>query len=219
MLDLVRRTLKYAEKVSDYAEVRFENTDANKITVKNGNIEATGFDKRFGISIRVLKNGFLGFTATNNLNFANLKLQVGNALKLAKCSKNILKKPVEFSEEKTYEDNYSVKEKVKIENIGLEEKIKNILEIEKELLGTKIKLPIRYLDYSDSIREKIFINSEGTLIQAKIPRISFEYMITFVSNNSSVQRSFQYGGTGGWELFDEWKLKRKFQARLKFCQE
>jgi len=215
MLDLVKRTLNYAERISDYAEIRFENTDFNKITVKNGNVESTEFDKRYGISIRVLKKGFLGFVATCDLRFSNLKKQVDKALKIAKHAQSILRKPVKLSEEKAYKDKYSVKEKEKLENVSLEEKIKNVLEIEKGLLSTKIKLPIRYLDYSDSFREKIFMNSEGALIQTKIPRISLEYMITFISGNSSAQRSFSYGGSGGWELFEKWNLREKISDEAK----
>ncbi|OGI12523.1 hypothetical protein A3K64_01300 [Candidatus Micrarchaeota archaeon RBG_16_36_9] len=215
MLDLVRKTLNYAEKLSDYAEVRFENADVNKITLKNGNVEATEFGKRFGISIRILKDGFLGFASTNNLEFSNLKKQVDRSLKIAKLSRNILKKPVELSEEKSFKDNYSVGQKIKLENISLEEKLDNIFEIEKALLSTKINLPIRFLDYSDSFREKIFMNSEGASIRASMPRISFDYMITFMSGNSSVQRSFSYGGSGGWEIFQSWNLRQKLSDEAK----
>ncbi len=215
MLDLVKKILIYAEKLSDYAEVRFENAKKNKIIIKNGNLEATEINKSFGISIRILKNGFLGFSSTNDLKFSNLKQQVNKALKLAKLSKKILKKPIKFSEEKTFKDKYIVKEKIKLENVSLERKIKKILEIEKELIKTKIKLPIRFFEYSDEIREKIFMNSEGTFILSKIPRISFEYMITFLSNGFSEQRVFQYGGTGGWELLNKWKLKQKILNEAK----
>jgi len=215
MFDLVKKTLNYAEKSSDYAEVRFENAKTNKIIVKNGNIEATEFNKKFGISIRFLKNGFLGFAATNNLNFSNLKKQVDKALKIAKYRGKILEKPVRLSEEKPFKDKYEIKEKIKLENVSLEEKIKSIFEIEKELLGTKVQLPIRFFEYSDSNKEKIFMNSEGALIQSKIPLISFEYMITFLSGNASAQRSFQYGGSGGWELFKQWNLKQRVSDEAK----
>ncbi|NIO44086.1 MAG: TldD/PmbA family protein [Candidatus Aenigmarchaeota archaeon] len=215
MLDLAKKTLRYAEKFSDYTEVRFENLKTNRVIVKNGNLEATEVNKIFGISIRVLKNGFLGFVSTNNLKFSNLKKQVNKALKLANYSKNILKKPVKLSEEKAFKDKYNVKEKIKLENISLEEKINKVFEIEKALIKTKIKLPIRLLEYSDEIKEKTFINSEGSLIQSKVPRISFDYVITFISNGSSEQRVFQFGGVGSWELLRQWKLKQKILEEAK----
>ncbi len=216
MLDTVRKTLLYAEKFSDYAEVRFEDSRTNKITIKNGNLEATESNKIFGISIRVLKNGFLGFVATNNLSFPNIKKCVDNALKIARNSKSVVKKPIELSKERSFKESYEVKQKIKLESIKLDEKIKNILEIEKELVNTKINLPIRLFEYNDSVKEKILMNSDGSLIQARIPRLGFDYIITFLSNASSEQRSFQYGGTGGWELFDEWDLKQRIseEARI-----
>ena len=130
-------------------------------------------------------------------------------MKLAKYSKKILRKPVKLSTEEPFKDKYSVKQKIKFENISLEQKIKKIFEIEKDLIKTKIKLPIRYLEYFDEKREKIFVNSEGSLIQAKIPKMSFDYIIAFISNGSSEQRISQKGGTGGWELLKQWKLKQK----------
>lgn len=215
MLDLVRKTLSYAEKYSDYAEVRFENAKTNRIIIKNGNLEATEINKNFGASVRILKDGFLGFVATNNLKISNLKQQIQRALKLAKQSKNVLKKPIRLSGETTFKDRYSVNEKIKLENISLEEKIKNVLKIEKALVDTKIKLPIRFFEHFDEIREKILMNSDGSLIQSRIPRISLDYLITFLSNGSSVQRSFKYGGSGGWELFKEWNLKQKILDEAK----
>jgi len=215
MFDLVKRILEYTREFSDYAEVRFENAKTNRIAIKNGNLEATEINKNFGISIRILKDGFLGFVATNDLRFSNLKKQVKKALKIVNQSKSIIKKPIRLSEENSFIDNYSVSEKIKLENISLEEKIKNVLDIEKALVDTKIKLSIRFFDYFDEIKEKIFMNSEGSIIQARIPRISLEYLITYLSNVSSVQRSFKYGGSGGWELFDEWNLEQKILDEAK----
>jgi TldD protein len=213
MLDLVEKALKYAEKLSDYAEVRFEDAQVNRLILKNGILEVTDISKIFGICIRVLKNGFLGAVYSNNLEFANIKKLINNALKIAKTSK--LKAPISLSKEETFVDKYEVKEKIKLESISLQEKIKNILDIEKTLLDTNLNLPMRYFEQSDELREKIYMNSEGTKIISKIPRVSLEYMITLVSNNSSEQRSFQYGGSGGWELFKNWNLQEKLVEEAK----
>lgn len=215
MLDLVEKTLKHAEKLADYAEVRFENSKTNRIIVKNGTLEATEVNKNFGISIRVLKDGFLGFIATNDLKFSNIKEQIKKVLKIAKTSKKTLKKSISLSEEKVFRDKYEVKQKIKLGNISLEQKIKNIFEIEKALIDTKIKLPLRLFEHYDEVRERIFVNSEGAKIQAKIPRITFEYIITFISGGFSEQRAFQFGGSGGWELLKHWKLKQKILEEAK----
>jgi TldD protein len=202
MLDLAEKVLKYVENLANYAEVRYENAVGNKFIIKNGILEATDISKTFGISIRYLKNGFLGTIYSNNLEFAKLKELIDRILK--KTSTKILKNPVEFSKEKVYTDNYEVKQKINLENISQEEKIKAVLEIEKALLDKK--LAMRYFELYDEIKEKIYLNSEGSKIISKIPIVGLDYVLTFVANSDSEQRSFQYGASGGWELFNSWGL-------------
>lgn len=200
MLDLAERVLKFVEGIADYSEVRYEKSSGNRFIVKNGVLEVTDISKSFGISIRYLKKGFLGTVYSNNLDLAKLKVLIANALK-----KTIpVKKPVEMSNEKVYQDSYEVKQKVNLEDIGQGEKIKELLEVDKALI--KKKLAMRYFELYDDIKEKVYVNSEGSKIVSKIPRIGLDYNLTLVANGSSEQRSFQYGGSGGWELFKKWNL-------------
>jgi TldD protein len=205
MLDLVERLLKYVEGLADYAEVRYENASGSRFIVKNGVLEATDISKMFGVSIRYLKKGFLGTLYSNNLEFAKLKALIDETVK--KASTRILKKPIEFSKEKVYNDSYEVKQKINLKDVSQEEKIKAVLEIEKALLNKK--LAMRYFELYDEFKEKIYVNSEGSRIISKVPRIGFEYALTLIANNDSEQRSFQYGGSGGWEIFNGWNLIEK----------
>ena len=68
---------------------------------------------------------------------------------------------------------------------------------------------MRYFELYDELKEKIYVNSEGSRITSKIPRVGFEYALTLVANGDSEQRSFQYGGSGGWEIFNSWNLTEK----------
>jgi len=205
MLDLVERVLKYVEGLADYAEVRYENAKGNRFIIKNGVLEATDISKTFGISIRYLKKGFLGAIYSNNLDFAKLKALIDRTLKKT-ASKN-LKKHIELSKERVYTDSYEVKQKINLEDVSQEEKIKAILEIEKALLSKK--LAMRYFELYDEIKEKMYVNSEGSKIISKIPRVGIEYVLTLIANADSEQRSFQYGGSGGWEIFNSWNLIEK----------
>jgi len=202
MLDIVGRVLKYVEGLADYAEVRYENTSGSRFIVKNGVLEATDISKTFGIAIRYLKKGFLGTLYSNTLEFAKLKALIDETIN--KTSTKILKKPIDFSKEKVFGCNYEVKQKINLENVSQEEKIKAIFDLEKSLLSKK--LTMRYFELYDEIKEKIYANSEGSRIISKIPRIGFEYALTLVANGDSEQRSFQYGGSGGWEVFNSWNL-------------
>ncbi|MFQ6055492.1 MAG: TldD/PmbA family protein [Methanosarcinales archaeon] len=206
MLDLAEKALKYANSLSDYAEVRSENFESNKIILKNGNVDLTNFIKSSGLCIRVFKKGSMGLAFISEPDFEKIKKAISSAIKMTKYSRKFIKKPILLSREKTNRKKYQVKEKIKIKNISLEEKVKELLNIEKEVLKTNLNLPVRYFELVDEFREKYFINSEGSKIHSKIPRIYFEYMLTFLSNRSTEQRLFEYGGSGGWELFKKWKL-------------
>jgi TldD protein len=205
MLDIVERVLKYVEGLAGYAEVRYENTSGSRFIVKNGVLEATDISKTFGIAIRYLKKGFLGTLYSNTLEFAKLKALIDKTIN--KSSNKILKNPIDFSKEKVYGCNYEVKQKINLENVSQEEKIKAIFDLEKSLLSKKMAM--RYFELYDEIKEKIYANSEGSRIISKIPRIGFEYALTLVANGDSEQRSFQYGGSGGWEIFNKWNLIEK----------
>jgi predicted Zn-dependent protease len=202
MIDLVERVLKYVESMADYSEVRYENATGNRFIIKNGILEATDISKTFGISIRYLKKGFLGTIYSNKLEFASIKTLIDKIIKNA--SAKGLKTSVRLSEEKAYTDNYEVKQKINLKNVSQEEKIKAVLEIEKALSDKK--LAMRYFELYDEFKEKIYVNSEGSKIISKIPRLGLDYALTFIANNDSEQRSFQYGASGGWELFKNWNL-------------
>ena len=203
MLDLAERILKYIESLTEYSEVRYENVIGNRFIIKNGILEATDLSKSFGLAIRYLKKGFLGAIYSNELDFARLKELIDNSVKKTPA----IKKPIELSKEKIFTDNYEVKQKIDLNNISQEEKIKAVLEIEKALLDKN--LAMRYFELYDEIKEKIYVNSEGSKIISKMPRIGFDYALTLITNNDSEQRTFQYGAAGGWEIFQSWDLNEK----------
>ena len=209
MLDIVEKTLKYAEKISDYVEVRAENAESNKIIFKNSNVEIVDSTRTIGLCVRLLKNGALGAAFTNNFNLSKIKKTINEAIKMAKSSRKNLKKQITLSKEKSNKGSYEVKGEIKLKNVNLEDKIKELIELDKELLSTKLNIPARFFELSDEIREKCYSNSDGSFVYSKIPRIGLEYLISLVSNGLSQQRMFQLGGAGGWEIFRNWDLNKR----------
>ncbi len=54
--------------------------------------------------------------------------------------------------------------------------------------------------------EKLYINSEGSKIRAKIPRIEYFYMLGVIENGNFEQSYRQYGMSDGYEIFDRWDI-------------
>jgi TldD protein len=209
MIGEAHKILKYAEKKADYVDVRVENLRKNRLVLKNGNLEIFDSSKSIGICIRIIKNGAMGVAFSNSLKFSKMKKTVSKAIKLAKVSKKILKQTINLSEEKSHKDKYEVKQVFSLESINSEERIKFLVEVDKDLIFYKFPISMRFFEFSDEIKEKYYVNSEGSRIYSKIPRLSLEYLITVTSNGLSEQRMFQLGGTGGWEIIKKWNLRER----------
>ncbi len=192
MEDIMERVLNKID--ARFAEVRYMRIKMNLITVKNGVVNTVASTEEDGFAVRVVNEG-IGFGATNDL--SKLDEIAERAIKLAKNRKN----KVEFSQEKSYEDSWSVEEKKKIENMDMEEKINYLIDVDKRL-SAQMKLQM----LRDKEIEKIYMNSEGTKIRAKIPRVEYFYMMGVMDNGNFEQSYRQYGISGGYEIFDRWDI-------------
>ncbi len=214
MFDICEKALKFASG-AQWAEARLEVSSANSAVLKNGVPEAQGFEKSIGIAIRLLLNGALGIAFTNNFSDDSLRSGVNNALKMAKAASRLNRKPVSLSAEKTIKHDYEVSQKTKLEDVSPEEKLKRLMEIDKEVVETKLPIPYRYLSLSDCSTEKFYINSEGTRIRSVIPHVSMFYFLTAKVGNETAQRSNHLAGTGGWELVKQFKPEERLVEESK----
>ncbi|MBU4493316.1 MAG: TldD/PmbA family protein, partial [Nanoarchaeota archaeon] len=204
--ELADFAVKYALKLgADYSEVRLESTTSNSFILKNGIAEASGFGKINGLGMRIIKNKTLGFASTNHMDKEKIKKLIQNTINTTEKASH-LREEINLSEEKANKDRYRVKQKINLNDVGPEEKIRLLFDAEKELIDTKIKIPSRYLSLSDSITTEYLVNSDGTNILATVPRVCFFYLLTVEKNNKTSQRIWQYGQTGGFEFVKKWDI-------------
>ena len=92
----------------------------------------------------------------------------------------LVKKKIDFSKEKTNNANWRVEEKINIENIGFEDLYGLLKEIDKNLEkgNADVAFNKRILTLNTHLEEKIYMNSDGTMIKSRIPRLSFHSYIT-----------------------------------------
>jgi len=217
IIDLLKKALDYAvASGASYAEARFHNDLRKNITLKNGYVEAVEADYERGVGIRVIVNGGLGFASTNILKPETLTSVVDRAVKMARASSLHRTVGIRFSEEDAYSVNWSVFEKKSLENWGLNDKIDYFKKLDGDILSQGVNVSSRYLTYSEEGSEKVYVNTEGSLILARIPRPSFSAIIT-VSDSSKgvVQRVLQFGGCGGLEALEAWRLEEKLKEEAK----
>ena len=162
--DLAQLAINHATKLgATYTDIRLETHYNELITIANGKTEKAVINRKKGIGIRTLVNGAWGFQSTTNLTKKGIKQATETAYKTAKASSKHTKTPTKLAPTKTHKASYTTKIKIDIENIPLEDKLKQITQWEKNLHTTN-KIIRGLADYTALKINKLFLNSEGTKI-------------------------------------------------------
>src|SRR3989338_7740645 len=212
MQEFVEKAVSLAK--CDYAEARIESTTGDNIILKNGDIIAIGTKISKGMCIRAINNGSLGISFTNDFSNAGIKSAVDRAVKLAKASQKIIKDKIKLSGEKPVKDRYSVKEKKRLADVSMQEKLEGRIDVDKSLISNKLNFMTRFFDFSSESREKYFANSEGCSVYSYVPRLSLFCLIS-VKSTAVEQRMEHFGNAGGWEFFDKWDLEKRLAEEAK----
>ncbi len=217
--DLVLYAIDYARELgASYAEARYHKNDVFLIVSRNGTIIGAGRQLKEGIGIRVLVDGALGFSATNKLDNESVREAVEEAYRLAKAHARLMKNPIEFDNTRVGRAKYNVVEKKPFTLMSLDEKVS----IHKELWDIvskatrEAKIPVFFLNYTESVEEKIIANSDGAFIVSRVPRLALFYNVVVTSpQGGSIQRFEQLGASGGLENLEEWRLYETLDQDIK----
>ena len=216
-LDLVDFAVDYArEKGASYAEARYEHQIEENFILKNSVLDALYFGEDNGIGVRVLAKGGLGFAATNSMTRTDVKAIVDDAVKIAKAAHR--KDPIVFPPEASVVTTWSVPQVKKLSDVPVEEKIEEILHIDRELTDLKIKMPARFFQQGNKQIDKYFVNSEGSRIKSFSPRVRLYYFLTVMANGNVEQTYQNYGWSGGWEALNELEMRRRVIDEAKSMQ-
>ena len=207
----VERALSLGAK---YADVRLETTKKNDFILKNGIPQTAGFERIHGLGIKIEVNDCFGFACTNELETEMdkdiVKKMVEKAMKMTRAaSKN--SEPAKMADAPVEEANYEVNQKIKLEDLTPQDKLNTLFEIEKSISATHLDCPGRFFSLSDFSTEKYYVNSEGSKILSKIPRVEFWHFVTIKDGHKSSQRYWHYGDAGGWERI----VERNFAEKLR----
>jgi TldD protein len=202
----------------EYAEVRAHNTESENLVVKNGVLDAYNSAVNTGFCVRILAEGGLGFASTNRWTKDEAKAVVDTAYKFAVMAKR--KEKIKFAEEKGVEERWHVSQKQKIEDIPPEQKIEELMEVDKQLSSQDgLDVPGRVIACTITLTEKYFINSENSKISSFVPKIAPFAFITIVEKGKPEQAYKQFGRSGGWEAFNEWNMSKVLSHEAKTLQQ
>jgi TldD protein len=206
--DLVDYALEYARsKDIEYAEARAQSQVQDTIVIRNGILEAYTSAIDSGFCVRILAKGGIGFASTNKWTKEEAKAIVDLAYKHAKAAGR--KEKIKFEEEKAVKTKWAVDQKKKIEDVSPEQRISEFMEIHKTLASCGVKIPATIFQCAINLTSKYIVNSDGSQISSFVPRVGGFVFMTVAEQGKTEQAPEQFGYSGGWEAFDQWKIADK----------
>jgi TldD protein len=207
MMDGERLLDLLTKEGADYAEVRFHRSVEVSALLKNGEAEPPEYTEVYGVGVRVLKGGSLAFASTNILDWESLKSTGLRALRMAEaCARHSAR--TGMSEEPAVKRDWGVDFKEDPTEVEASTILEVLRSVDSSLLEVKgVSFPNRLLVFGGSLEEKEYLNSEGTRMRSIVPRVGGYFILTAsIGGRGTVQRTLQFGESGGWERVGSMKL-------------
>ncbi len=204
--DVADFALKYLQSNgAEYAEVRLEHTHVHSVVMKNDVVEAVGFDEYQGVGMRFIANKRLGFVSTNEFDRQKMQAIMDKALRVTQATGK-LAEPTYLAEDKAHTATYEVKQKIKLVDLDVDSRVRLLQDGDESIRHTGVNVPARYLSYTDNDTTEYLINSNGTKITARVPKVNMYYFLTIAANGRMAQRYWVYGASGGFEVAKKWNI-------------
>ncbi|MCK4956703.1 MAG: TldD/PmbA family protein [Candidatus Cloacimonetes bacterium] len=186
-----------------YTDVRFTNTDNQKVYFEKGILKHFGsdFDSK-ALGIRILKDGCWGFAGTTIFSESSIENTIKRAISNATLGSNFRKKPALFKPLQPVVKSYHFTPKEDPFAMDDEEKIAYHQNIATKLVGNE-KIIFSYV-YTEFYRQyKIFANTQGTFVDSTVYD-TMPMMYVLASNGKEAMcRTYpghMNGRRGGFEI-------------------
>jgi TldD protein len=200
-----------------YAEVRLQGTSGRQFLLKNGEAQPASFAEGYGIGIRVLTNGALGFAATNMLSKRDVKNLAVRVVRTARASASVLRKPIVFDSSKPVKRRWAAEEKHKVEEGDSAWMREVLMDMESRMADGKtgVKIPGRMLALGVDLENKFYVNTDGARVEGRLPRVMFFGSLTAMDSGEAAQRFIQAGESGGLEVVERIRLVERVEEEAK----
>ncbi len=202
---------------ASYAEVRVQGTTGRQFLLKNGEAQPSSFAEGYGVGIRILAKGALGFAATNSLSKPAVKDLTRRAVKAAGASASVLKKPIVFDSSKPVKRKWAAEEKQRVEDADSHWMREVLMDMEGRISDGKagVQIPGRFLGLGVDLETRYYVNTDGARVEGRLPRVGFFGSLTAVESGAAAQRFIQAGESGGREVVRRIKLVERVEEEAR----
>jgi TldD protein len=182
---------------ADYADIRYEVKKETRIMFNGKELFHIGSNSTDGFVIRTLKDGGLSSTAYTRADDADNALRIAeeNSVLIARY----IDKPVEFARTNVIKDTFLPDIDEDPRNISIDEKLR--LTGDYNFIALKYdKIVMTNILYNETIREKYFVNTEGSEIREDLVTATISGMITSKDGALTQNVRVAIGGSSGFVL-------------------
>jgi TldD protein len=147
------------EKGGDYADLFFEHTFYNSISLQDGAVNRSGANIDFGVGVRVLSGDQTGYAYVEDVTLAEMLKAARTAARIA--SGNQKTKPVNLTEKRITKNYYSVA--TPWDAVVLKDKMPYLQKLNDKIFALDKRVQKVTASLSDSTSHILFCNSEGVL--------------------------------------------------------
>ncbi|MGQ9477756.1 MAG: TldD/PmbA family protein [Candidatus Bipolaricaulia bacterium] len=188
-----------AKSRADYTEIRLEREQRTQVLFQRDRLENIEASTEVGGLVRCLVDGGWGIAVFNSLD--GLEKKVEEAYRIAKAVSAKIGERSSLAPLEPVEDEVRVRLGKDFRGIPLAKK-KELVERYNELMLSKPKVVSTTTRYTDSFKEWLFANSEGSLIFEERPDITLLLAAT-AREDDNIQRAFEsLGEARGFELVE-----------------
>ena len=187
-----------------YVDLRLEKEKTTAIEVRDGVLRDAKVGYDLGAGIRVLVDGSWGFYTTNDV--SKIDDGITKAFKLAKVHRG--EKKIKLAPSDPASEDFELKVKDRIEDVEIDDKVSIVQETYKSIVGEDRRIKSASVNYTDSVIEKEFLNSDGSRIRVLLPYISMGLRAVASENGELQEATERIGAFTGFELLKEHDLEK-----------
>lgn len=202
---------------ADYADLFFEHSFSNNISLRDGEVNKTSSNIDYGVGIRVVVGDQTGYAYIENTDIkAMLKAaQTARAIATMPASDNMTK----ASKELSFKNHYTIKKHWF--DVSIDKKKSFIQQLNDKILSMDSSIIKVNVSFSDSTRYILFYNSEGTICYDNKPMSVLYCSCTMEKNGKIENGTASYASQEGGEvltseLIDNLSRKAVEQTRVMF---
>jgi len=191
------------EKGVEYADVLCERAEGVSVAKDNAEERVSMPAALQGIVLRAYKLGQWRETSTYDLWAPRVVEMARNLAQFEPLSRNSVK----LQELKPWKLDEELNVKISPSEVDVEEKLEHVRRLHGDVVSHDKRVVNARVHYSDTVLERIFANTEGSVLRQVIPRTSLQILPIVRESGKMDYDYLSCGGTAGFEIVQDLKEK------------